>query len=82
MSSLIELKTSCEDMDVEFEVSPIIELSEIKDEREKHLIEGIANVDEQLTFVQKKIDNLNADIDTLTNHADGMPDFQSFCKLG
>lgn len=72
MASIIELKNTCGDFEVEFEVQPIVDISNIKDERQRRIVEGIASVDDQLSVVQEKLNKLNADIDKLTNQADGI----------
>lgn len=72
MEALVSLKNECEDFTVEFEVLPSVDFSEEMDERQRRIVKGIASVDGQLEENQKVIDKLNADIDKLTNHADGL----------
>ena len=72
MEALVNLKNEHENFVVEFEVLPSVDFSSKMDERQRRIFEGIATVDEQLEENQKVIDKLNADIDKLTNHADGM----------
>ena len=72
MDSFVELKTTTEDFDVEFEVKPIVDLDDVSSESQRHIIEGTASVDERLSEIQAKVDKLNGDIDKLTNHADGL----------
>lgn len=72
MGTIVDFKSATNDFDVEFEVMPLVDVSNIKDERQKRIVEGTASVDERLAEVQEKITQLNADIDRLTNHADGI----------
>ncbi len=72
MGAIVDLKSSCDGLDVEFEILPAVDIDHIKDERERRIVEGTAEVDERLSVVQSKIDKLNEDIDRLTNHADGV----------
>lgn len=72
MGTIADFKSSCDNLDVEFEVMPLIDVNSIEDDRQRRILEGTASVDEQLSEVQDKITKLNADIDRLTNHADGI----------
>lgn len=72
MSTIVDFRSSCKDLDIEFEVLPIIDIDNIKDERQRQILKGEADVNECLDEVQSKLDILNADIDKLTNHADGI----------
>ena len=72
MDSIIDLRNTYEDLDVEFEVLPIVDVSAINDERQKRINLGTASVNERLEEVQNRIDKINSDIDRLTNHADGL----------
>ncbi len=72
MEPLVNLKNVCDDFEVEFEVLPSIDLDEITDERRKRIAESLQSIDSQLQITKEKIDELNADIDRLTNHADGL----------
>jgi len=72
MGTIVDFKSACSDLDIEYEVLPIVDIENITDERQKHIIEGTASIDEQLSEVQDKISKLNVDIDKLTNHADGV----------
>ncbi len=72
MDSIIELKSTGQGLDVEFEVFPIVDIKDIQDERQRKIIAGIASIDDRLAEVQKKVSDLNADIDRLTNHADSI----------
>ena len=69
---LISIKCSNEDFDVEYDVLPFVGLLETKDERKRHILQGIVSVDEELSAIDDKIQKINNDIDRLTNHADGI----------
>jgi hypothetical protein len=66
---LLDYKIFSDDLEVEYEIIPLVEES---DPREKIIAEGLNRVDERLANNQHKIDELNSEIDRLTNHADGI----------
>lgn len=72
MDPIVDLRNTCEDLDVEFEVLPVVDVNDIKDERQRKIIAGTASVNERLEEIQSQIEKLNTDIDRLTNHADGI----------
>lgn len=72
MSTIVDFRSSCKDLDIEFEVLPIVDIDNIEDERQRQILKGEADINERLDEVQSKLDKLNADIDKLTNHADGI----------
>lgn len=57
---------------IEFEIIPVIDLDYITDKRRVEIIQGLQNVDEQLKNAQERLQELNVEIDRLTNHADGV----------
>lgn len=71
MGTIVDFRSICDDLDVEFEVMPLVDIENIEDERQRRIVAGTAGIDEQLSEVQDKIAKLNTDIDRLTNHADG-----------
>jgi len=54
---------------VEFEVLPPVDIS---DTRKLEIYKGLADIDERLDFISARVAELNSEIDTLTNHADGL----------
>jgi len=54
---------------VEFEILPPVDIS---DTRKLEIYKGIADIDERLDFISARVSKLNSEIDTLTNHADGL----------
>lgn len=72
MGAIVDFRSICKDLDVEFEVMPLVDIDSIEDERQRRIVAGTAEIDEQLSEVQDKIAKLNTDIDKLTNHADGL----------
>ena len=72
MGAIVDFRSTCKDLDVEFEVMPLVDIDSIEDERQRRIVAGTAEIDEQLSEVQDKIAKLNTDIDKLTNHADGL----------
>lgn len=74
MEKIIEFRSTNTDLDVEFDVLPVVDIDNIKNDRQRRVVDGTANIDERLEEIQGEIDRLNVDIDRLTNHADG-PDY-------
>ena len=72
MGTIVDFRSNCKDLDVEFEIMPLVDIDSIEDERQRRIVAGTAEIDEQLSEVQDKIAKLNTDIDKLTNHADGL----------
>lgn len=72
MGTIVNLKNTCEDFAVEFEVLPPVDFDREMDERQRKIFEGIASIDKQLAENQKVLDELNSEINKLTNHADGI----------
>ena len=62
-----QLKLAVEDFEVEYELVPV----EV-DERRIAVYDGINKIEEMLDANLQKIEELNSDIDRLTNHADGL----------
>lgn len=54
---------------VEIEILPPMD---INDRRKVEIYNGIAEIDEKLDAISARIEELNAEIDSLTNHADGL----------
>lgn len=46
--------------------------TDTSDENRARIQQGLSDVEQRLTVVNKKVEELNADIDKLTNHADGL----------
>lgn len=73
MDALLELKNVCEDdFEVEFEVLSPEDIHNISDERLKKIAEGLKDIDSQSEVMLQRVNELNTDIDQLTNHADGV----------
>lgn len=72
MGTIVNLKNTYEDFTVEFEVLPTVNFDGEVDERQKRIFDGVASIDEQLAENQRVLDELNSEIDKLTNHADGI----------
>jgi hypothetical protein len=69
MNTLLNCKVKKDDLEVEYEILPIIDDS---DARKQTVAEGLNGVNMRLDTNQSKIDELNKEIDQLTNHADGI----------
>lgn len=54
---------------VEVEVLPPVD---VNDKRKLEIYNGISEIDEKLSVVSQRVDELNSEIDNLTNHADGI----------
>jgi archaellum component FlaC len=72
MDTLISLKNEYDDFSVEFDVMPPVEIAKPVDERKNKILDGLNNVKERMEVNQKHIDDINAEIERLTNHADGI----------
>ena len=72
MNNIVEIKSIGNGVDVEYEVFPVVDIENIQNERQRRIVAGTAEIDEQLSEVQEKIEHLNSDVDRLTNHADGI----------
>ena len=73
MDSFVELKNVCEDdFEVEFEVLPPMDITNLSDERRKKIAESLKKIDSKREVVLERVNELNKDIDRLTNHADGV----------
>lgn len=71
MESIINLRETCDDFAVEFEVLPALDLKVITDERRKEILENLVSLDAIIAENRKSIDLMNEDIQKLTNSADG-----------
>ena len=69
MEEILKLKN--EDLEVEYEIIPVFN-EEISDSRQAQVKESIKEIDLELDVVNRKIEELNSEIDKLTNHADGI----------
>ena len=69
MKSLLEYKVVTDNFEVQYDVSPMYDVTDL---REQLIINGLRAIDYQLQNNQDKIEALNNDIDRLTNHADGI----------
>jgi len=72
MSEVIQLKNEIGDLQVEYEVFSLIDIKHMNDPKQLEIMEQIETVDDMLAENQKMLDEINADIDRLTNHADGI----------
>lgn len=72
MDAIASQKLQCDDLEIEFDVLPAIDPDACKDPRKLEIYRGATSVEAQLAATQKKIDELNVEIDQLTNHADGV----------
>ena len=70
MGALVNLKNTYDDFSVEFEVLPLVNSETEKDDRRKKISKKRDLIDDQLVENQKSLDELNSNIDKLTNHAD------------
>lgn len=80
MNALAEIKSTCDDFEVEFEVAPIISFKRPLDKRQQKIADGITSLDEMMVENQKIIDELNSQIDNLKNHADGVDYIVAVCS--
>lgn len=72
MNELPELKVIEDDFEVEFEILPSSDELMDVDFRKQIIFDGLNEVNATLSSNQIKINDLNKEIDRLTNHADGL----------
>ena len=72
MNSIVALKTVNDDFEVEYEVLSSIDFSSIMDLERQGIALALQNVDAQISYCEGEIAKLSAEIDRLTNHADGL----------
>lgn len=70
--TLITLKEQTEDFEIEYEVLPIRNRLEVYDLRQQKIQNEIQAIDDEQAYLEKKLAELNENIDKLTNHADGI----------
>ena len=62
MGALVNLKNTCDDFSVEFEVLAPVDFTKEMDVRQQRIFEGVASIDEQLSENEKVVAELNANI--------------------
>lgn len=72
MKSLQAFKLENDDFQVEYEILSPIDTDSIIDADKQEILLAIQDVDKQISICEDEIAKLNADIDRLTNHADGL----------
>lgn len=72
MKSILDIKISSDDLEIEYEVLSTIDINKYEDSRRQLIDIELLDVDEKLTLIEDKIAELNTDIERLTNHADGI----------
>lgn len=72
MSTLVELKTVQDGIEVQYEVVTPVDIKSPISEEEADIIKKLSSVDECLAKNQEIIDQLDSEIDRLTNKADGL----------
>lgn len=72
MNRIAALKTVNDDFQVEYEVLSPIDISTITNQTRREIELALNDVNKQISLCEDKIATLNAEIDKLTNHADGL----------
>ena len=72
MNAITSLKTINDDFQVEYEVLSPINISAITDSNRREIALALQDVDKQIYLCENEIAKLSAEIDKLTNHADGI----------
>jgi len=72
VGALLSLKNTTDDFEIEYDILTTVDLSNPLDDRQITINQGLHSVDAQIEANQKKIDEINAQIDKLTNHSDGI----------
>lgn len=72
MGKVITIKNEVDDLQVEYEVLSPVDIYRLEDSRQLEIIDEIASLDNMMAKNQEMIESANAEIDRLTNHADGI----------
>ena len=72
MNTLTSLKTVNDDFQVEYEVLSPIDISTITDSTRREIALALRDIDKQINLCEEEIAKFSAEIDKLTNHADGI----------
>lgn len=72
MKSLLDYKVVSDGVEVQYEVFPMNDGDALSDPRKQLIANGLRSVNDRIQHNQDKINELNKDIDRLTNHADGI----------
>ena len=72
MTPLMSLKTATDDFEVEFEIIPPVDFPSDIDPRQRCFIEDKKHIETRLQANSDRINELNREIENLTNHADGI----------
>ncbi|MDR0312342.1 MAG: hypothetical protein LBI14_01960 [Treponema sp.] len=72
MTSLMNLKTVVDGFEVEYEIIPPLDTSFENDPKKLAIIKAKNQIETRLQINSDKIEELNKEIDRLTNHADGI----------
>lgn len=67
---LLAIKEETDDLVIEYELLPVVSSND--DNRQLIIQNEIDSIDEQISFLDKRLSELNVEIDKLTNHADGI----------
>lgn len=65
------IKCEADGLQVEYDLIPAIELSDVHDAKRKEIYQGLKDTELAIRLREDKLAELNANIDKLTNHADG-----------
>ncbi|MCQ2534320.1 MAG: hypothetical protein MJ172_07125 [Clostridia bacterium] len=72
MNEIVKLKSEIDDLQIEYDILSSTDIENIGDERYLDIINQIESVDQLISEKQRMIDDINSQIDILTNHADGI----------
>jgi len=72
MDTLLNLKNTCDDFEVEFDVIPAVDIPQSMNRQQIEIFRNLQSVEMQINQCQKRIDEINVGIDRLINHADGI----------
>ena len=72
MNTITSLKTANGDFQVEYEILSPIDPSALTDPNRREIALALQDVDQQIHLCEEEIAKLSAEIDRLTNHADGL----------
>lgn len=71
-TSIVTLRTEKDNFQTDFEIIPVANVLESLTKEQLEIINGLKDIDEDIRKNQALIDELNTEIEKLTNHADGI----------
>lgn len=72
MQNLGAIKLKHDDLEIEYEILPAVDTSNKTDSTKRGIELALGDIDGKIQLCEEKVEQLNVEIDKLTNHADGL----------